>query len=174
VPRKYYHVSPARNKPTILKYGLMPRAGKWRPSLPAGGEPHEWSPRVFLATSLMAAFEVANDFRWGNHHGLQTDLLSGFFDHPHTKTETVIVVLDRSKIPGALSRFIDAPVDPGSGMRGRRRRLGTLWTAQRILPAAIIEIVDVPLDLFASAAFCRWMGRSPDRPRGRPRKKQPE
>jgi hypothetical protein len=57
VPRRYYHVTPARNRATILKYGIVPRAGRWLPET-GTGEPHEWSPRVFLATGLMAAYEV--------------------------------------------------------------------------------------------------------------------
>jgi hypothetical protein len=170
VTRRYYHVTPARNRATILKYGIVPRAGRWLATL-EDEYPHEWSARVFLATSLMAAYEVAHDFRWEGHHGLNKGFLAELYDLPDTKPQMLIIVLDRNKIPGLLHRFPDVPVYPGLGVRGRRRRLGTLWTAEVIRPSAIIDVVDVPSedDLLSSAAFRRWIGADP-KPRGRPRK----
>jgi hypothetical protein len=88
-----------------------------------------WQPRVFLCTPKLSAHEIAHMFLWERHHGRDT---------------LAMVLVDRTKIPGTLH-------DDDNYDRG-------VWTAERIPPSAIIEIVEVDEDYFESRQFRRHMG----------------
>jgi len=51
-----YHVTESGNVPSILRDGLKARAGSWLKVT--------WRPRVFFATTQIAAYEIAQMFAW--------------------------------------------------------------------------------------------------------------
>ena len=113
----------------------------------------KWEPKIFLATSIMAAYEVAYGFSEDGHHDRQP---------------LVILSVKRSLVPGKLRpdphvplerkwhRGMTVPVE--DGMRLRRKRRGSVMTDTTIPASAIAVLSSVPRILLEKAAFRRWMG----------------
>ncbi len=71
-----YHVTNLGSLPSILKDGLEARAGSWQGVA--------WKPRVFLTTTRLGAYEIANNFMW------------------ERKGEYAFILVDPTKIHGKL------------------------------------------------------------------------
>jgi hypothetical protein len=106
----------------------------------------EWPPQISLATSLMAAYEVAREFTLDKHHG----------EKPLT-----LLAVSRSLIPGSLATDAHIHVLESDRhlMRVHRKLKGSLMTKEPIPVDAIKEHskLSVP-DLLDLAEFRRWMG----------------
>jgi hypothetical protein len=104
----------------------------------------EWTPRVFLATSIMSAYDIAYEFSLDGHH-------PGPF---------AIIAVSRSLIPGTLhpDTHVHFRKDDG-GLRIRRKQRGSCITYEPIPASALVAQPDVPTDLLKMAAFRRWIVR---------------
>ena len=120
-------------------YQQLAMHGRWYP----GHYLDEWSPRIFLATSVIAAYEVAYGFSLDGHHAAPFSLIA----------------IHRRLIPGEF--HLDTHVHISTAdevMIPPRRQRHSLMTYAAIPTKAIAEHLDVPADLLKMAAFRRWIG----------------
>jgi len=108
----------------------------------------EWPPQISLATSLMAAYEVAHEFSLDKHHG----------EKPLT-----LLAVSRSLIPGSLAKDVHIHVLESDVhlMRVHRKMKSSLMTKEPIPVDAVKEHskLSVP-HLLDSAQFRRWLGKT--------------
>jgi len=181
--RRYlYHVTPTRNVTSILKTGLEPRAGTWRglewPArvwLATGKDAAYMTADIFLfewrydcgfRTPIQSrpadywwTIEGKAGGYWWIHYGFKdwwipTDN-KGRWRLVRGGTLS-IVVIDRTKIPGAIH-----PNDQRDFHQmgtARKRQLATVWTADPIPPGAIIRVAEVDQSYLISPAFRRYAG----------------
>jgi hypothetical protein len=102
----------------------------------------EWTPRIFLTTSIMSAYEVAYEFSVDRHH-------AGPFS---------VIAIHRRHLSDELSP--DTHIHFHTTDRGRRQRKqrGSVMTYNAIPPSAIAFEKNLPADLLKMANFRRWIG----------------